>query len=175
MIDHKKIRFDDPDWVRRMAELEDRCDSVSVGGLAVDVGFYRQGGAKEPAESIAREALGLLIVFTRRKLGLTAAKFAERADLDLVALHQLEHGRLVALDPRTVAHLASALSVSVSRLADLAGLTKQSDPGLRAAAIRFAANAEPLQGLSSEERAALNDFVRELSDRPGGSECRPHP
>ena len=167
MIEHKNIRFDDADWARRMAELEDRSESVLVGGLAVDAGLYR-AASSEPAENIAREALAKLIVLTRRKLSLSAEKFAERADIDLVAVVQLEHATPVVLDPRTVFQLAAALSVSATRLADLAGLTKMSDPGLRQAAVRFAANAEPIQGLSKEEQAALRSFIKELSECPEG-------
>lgn len=167
MIEHKNVRFDDAEWLRRMAALEDRCESVSVGGLAVDVGLYQTASA-QPIESIALDALGKLITFTRRKLGLTAAKFAERADIELADLVRLEHAQRFVLDPRTVAQLAVALSVPVSRLMALAGLTKTVDTELQRAAVRFAANAEPLQGLSKEEQAALRDFVKELSERPEG-------
>jgi transcriptional regulator with XRE-family HTH domain len=167
MIEHKNVRFDDAEWLRRMAELEDRCESVSVGGLAADVGLYHAAFA-QPTESIAREALAKLIEFTRRELGLTAEKFAERAGIELSDLVRLEHGETFALDPRTVAQLASALSVPVPRLMSLAGLTKNVDPELHRAAVRFAANAEPLQELSKEEQSALRDFVKELSERPEG-------
>ena len=167
MTEHKNVRFDDADWLRRMAELEDRCESVSVGGLAVDVGFYKTV-SEQPIESIAMDAIGKLIVFTRRRLRLTAAKFAEQADIELSDLVRLEHAKPIALDPRTVAQLATALSVPVSRLMSLAGLSKNVDPNLQRAAVRFAANAEPLQKLSKEEQAALTDFVKELSERPEG-------
>lgn len=32
----------DEKWIRRMADAEDRCPSVSVGGLAADLGLYRE-------------------------------------------------------------------------------------------------------------------------------------
>jgi transcriptional regulator with XRE-family HTH domain len=167
MIEYTDVRFDDVEWLRRMAEFEDRCESLSVGGLAVDAGIYRAACA-QPIESIARDALGKLITFTRRQLRLTAEKFAEKADIELEDLVRLEHAEPFVLDPRTVAQLANALSVPVARLMSLAGLTKTVDPNLQRAAVRFAANAQPLQGLSKEEQAALIDFVKELAERPEG-------
>jgi transcriptional regulator with XRE-family HTH domain len=167
MIDQKLVRFDDAEWMRRMAALEDRNESVSVGGLAVDVGIYRAAAATD-AESIGREALAKLVEFTRRKLGLTASKFAEQTDIDLADLVRLEHAEAFALEPRTVTQLAGALAVPVSSLMGLAGLTRAPDPDLHRAALRFAANAEPLQGLSKEEQDALHDFVQQLSARPQG-------
>lgn len=32
----------DPEWLRRMADAEDACGSVSVGGLAADLGLYQE-------------------------------------------------------------------------------------------------------------------------------------
>ena len=167
MSENKNVRFDDAEWLRRMADIEDRCESVSVGGLAVDVGFYESGAAPS-TEILAREVLGKLIELTRRNLRLTLDKFAERADIELEDLVRLEHAQPFVPDPRTVAQLAKMLSVPVSQLMGLAGLTRPVDPGLQKAAVRFAANAEPLQGLSKEQQAALREFVKELSARAEG-------
>lgn len=167
MSENKQVRFGDAEWLHRMAELEDRCESVSVGGLAVDVGFYHSGAAPS-TDMLAREALGKLIELTRRKLKLTPDKFAERADIELKDLVRLEHAEPFVPDPRTMVQLATVLAVPVSRILGLAGLTKTVDPGLQNAAVRFAANAEPLQGLSKEQQAALREFVKELSERQEG-------
>lgn len=157
-----QVRFDDAEWLRRMAELEDRCESVTVGGLAVDAGLYR-APAEPVTECIARDALAKLVEFTRRDLGLSAMKFAERADIDLVDLVRLEHAESFVLEPQKLAQLARLLDVPVPILKSLAGITRDLEPNLRRAVLRFAANAEPQQALSKEEQEALREFVKDLS------------
>jgi hypothetical protein len=47
---------------------------------------------------------------------------------------------------------------------ELAGLVQRRDDKLTAAAVRFAAKAEPMAKLSPEERDALEEFVRVLAE-----------
>lgn len=76
------------EWLRRMADAEDRCESVAVGGLAADVGMF-EGGA--PSES--PRVFGRLIEFARRSHGLSVEDLAKRADVELAELLSVEGRR----------------------------------------------------------------------------------
>ena len=167
MSEIENAPFDDAEWVLQMAELEDRCASVSAGGLAVDVDLF-QSAPQSADESIAREALAKLVAYTRRQMGVTLATFAAVADMQVADVLRLEHAEWIVLNPKAWARLAETLSVPVSSLMKLVGHSQDDDSDLHRAARLFAAGAEPLQVLTDAEQTALRNFVSELSKRPQG-------
>ncbi|MCC7142224.1 MAG: helix-turn-helix transcriptional regulator [Candidatus Eisenbacteria bacterium] len=149
-------------WLRRMAEAEADCESVAVAGLA------HRAGIIAPATAVARRALGRLIEFARRSTLKTLAELAQEADVDLAEVYALETGKEDFVpSPRTVIQLAGALNVPVGRLLELAGLAASHDPTLDAATLRFVADAEPCAPLSTQERAAYEEFVQALTKTSG--------
>lgn len=42
-------------WLRKMAEAEDACDSVSVGGLYCTLGLIKSEKKEEPAQEAPKE------------------------------------------------------------------------------------------------------------------------
>lgn len=156
----------DRDWLRHMAEAEDRCESVSVGGLAHDLGLLTSPTAAVP--SVTRSALAKLIELARRSIGLSPEELSKRADIDLAELVSLERGEEFVPEARSIVRLASTLKLPTQQLLELAGLVQRADSRLSQAAVRFAASSEPMDKLTSEEKRALADFVKalsELSDR----------
>jgi transcriptional regulator with XRE-family HTH domain len=146
-------------WLRRMADAEDHCKSVSVGGLAHDLGLIRAG------VSGGLRVLGRFIEFARRARGVSVEQFANKADIDLAELVALERDEDVVPTPRTVYQLAQALQVDTAKLMVLAGLADVADPELNRAALKFAARSEPTAQLSRAEQEAFDEFVKVLVER----------
>ncbi|MEE9393348.1 MAG: helix-turn-helix transcriptional regulator [Planctomycetota bacterium] len=145
------------EWLLKMAEAEDRCGSVSVGGMAHDVGLLESQALPE-----APRVFGRLIEYARRAKGLSVERLAEVADVDLGELVAIEQNEGPVPSARTVYRLGLALNLSSGKLMELAGLAQPQDDYLSQAAVRFAARSEPNAALSPEERAAYEEFVKVL-------------
>ena len=143
------------DWLLYAADIEDSCRSISVGGLASDLGMLASGSSN------VQPVFGRLIELARRKQGLTLEKLAEQADIDLEAIVEIETQDRVVPEVRTVYQLAQALKLPPSRLMEIAGLATPK-PEVSRAALRFAARSEPTTKLSRDERVALEEFVKVL-------------
>ncbi len=146
-------------WLGTMAELEDRCSSVSVGGMAYDVGLLHTASLPE----IPR-IFGRLIEFARRAERLSLEDLATKADIDLLELVAIESDDDVAPQARSVYRLALALQLAPSKLMEISGLQEVKDESLSRAAVRFAAQSECNAELSADEVLALNEFVKVLAD-----------
>lgn len=151
----------DREWLQRMAEAEDRCESVSVGGLAHELGNLRSGQTE--TKPVTQLAFGKLVELSRRKLGLNREQLARQADIDVVEVLSIECAKAFNTEPRTVFKLAKVLSLPTGRLMELAGLATRSDNRLDDAAVRFAACSESVDKLSSDEQRALQEFVKTLA------------
>jgi len=146
-------------WLERMAK-EEEYGSVSAGGLFAEA----LSQAQPHAAGGGPRALGRLIELARRQKGLSVPELAKRADIDLADAVALEMSGTSEPQPRTLYGLAKALSLPPGGLMELAGLVQRRDDKLTAAAVRFAARAEPMAKLSPEERDALEEFVRVLAE-----------
>ncbi len=151
------------EWLRRMAEAEDQCKSVSVGGLAADVGMFDEATSTEALRVFSR-----LIEFERRSRGLSVEDLAKQADVDLAELIAIENTGKVPR-PRTVFQLAKVLQLATGKLMELAGLAERKDQSLTQAALRFAARSEPRAKLTKDEKEALEEFVKVLVETSDGS------
>lgn len=152
------------EWLRRMADAEDRCGgAVSVGGLAHHLGLLKAPSGNVPLKDTA---LGKLVEFARRKSDMDIETLAKRADIELADLVALEQGAVVALEPRTVFQLCQVLKLPVGGVMELAGLTQRRDSPVGDAAVRFAAHSKGIEKLSKEERRAFDEFVKHLAKAP---------
>lgn len=149
------------EWLRLMAEAEDRCESISVGGLAHDLGLLANPAA---VPHVTRSALAKLIEFSRRSLGLSPEQLSTRADVALAEVVSLERGDEFTPEPRSIVRLSTVLKLPTQSLLALAGLVQRSDTQLNEAAVRFAASSEPMDKLSREEQRLLQDFVKRLAE-----------
>jgi len=142
-----------------MAKDEDY-GSVSAGGLLAEALIEWQSHSDESE----LRPLGRLIELARRRQGLSVPELAKKADVELSEAVAIEAGAAAEPQPRTLYGLAKALDLPPSGLMELAGLVKRRDNTLAAAAVRFAARAEPMAKLSPEERHALEEFVTVLAE-----------
>lgn len=151
------------EWLREMAEFEDSCRSVSVGGMAADLGML----PLVPDE--AHRVFGRLIEFARRTKGLSLEQLAEQADIDLVEVIELEKDENAIPQLRTVYQLAQVFNLPAGKLAEVAGLATPR-PEISNAALRFAARSESTTTLTPAEREAFEEFVKVLveSSKAGG-------
>ena len=161
-MDREENKAATTEWLRRMASAEDKCESISAGGLASELGMLRSQARPELS------VFGRLIEFMRRDRGLSAEKLAEQADVDLGELLAIERYAAWRPTPRAVYKLAQAFGVATSKFLELAGLSEARDETLSDAALRFAARSEPITQLSKAEHDALDEFVKVLVDTSEG-------
>ena len=135
------------EWLKRAGEIEDHCRSLSVGGLASDLGMLRA------VTSDVQPVFGRLIEYARRRQGLSVEELAEQADVDLAAVIEIERNDRVLPETRTVFQLAQVLALPASRLMEVAGLASPK-PEDSSRPLRFAARSEPTAQLSHDESRA---------------------
>lgn len=152
------------EWLRRMADLEDSCGAVSVGGLAHELGLLE---APRDADVVTRTAFSKLIELARRRAGLGVEALAQQANLEVADIIQLERGNGTGLAPRVVFQLCAALGLPQAGVMELAGLTSRTGEGVTEAAARFAARSEGVEQLTAEERNALQEFEKVLAGANG--------
>lgn len=162
MANMNKSRGPSRDWLLKAADIEDACRSVSVGGLAADLGMLSSGAAS------IKPAFGRLIEYARRNQGLTVEKLAERADVDLAAILEIETDDKAVPEVRTIYQLAQALRLPQAKLMELAGLATPK-PEISRAALKFAARSEPTSKLTRDEREAFEEFVKVLAEASDGA------
>jgi len=148
-------------WLRQMAEGEETCRSVSVGGMASDLGLLRV------APSETQRVFGRLIEFARRRQSLSVEQLAKEADVDLSEIVEIETNDELVPQVRTVFQLATVLKLPSGRLLEVAGLAKPR-PEVSTAALTFAARSESTAQLTPEERSAFEEFVKVLVDLSDG-------
>lgn len=147
-------------WLRRMADVEDNAE-LTVGGLAHELGLL---GAHTAPAPVAKSAFAKLIGLRRREMRLTVEDLAQRADVGVAEVVSIELGQLETPEPRTVFKLAAVLKLPAQKLMQMSGLAVPKDTRFSDAVVRFAARSEPVDKLSKEEHAALEEFVKFLAE-----------
>ncbi len=142
-------------WLTQTADAEDNCRSISVGGLAFDLGMLAA-----PSDG-AHKVFGRFVEYARREQGMTLEGLAEKADIDLAELVDIERDNDFIPQVRTVHQIAQVLKLPPAPLMQVAGLMI-SRSSVSRAAVRFAARSEPTARLSPEEREAFESFVKVL-------------
>ncbi len=154
------------EWCLAMARREGNAE-VGAGAAASDPERDEASDAAAAPSVRVDEpqvAFGPFVQLMRRKQGLTIEKLAEEADLDLSELVIIEKEPHYRPEPRTVHQLASVFKVPTRRLLELSGNAVAKDVRFRQEAVRFAARSGPINKLTPEETAALERFVKFLSD-----------
>lgn len=160
-MNHSNKKHPSRDWLLRMAEVEDASRSVAVGGVAADFEMVR------PQSTESHCVFGRLIEYARRAKNLSVEELADRADVDLAEVVDIERHEDAVPAPRTVYQLATVLELPAGMLAEVAGLAKARG-AVSEAALRFAARSEPTATLSKAEREALEEFVKVLVEASNG-------
>jgi transcriptional regulator with XRE-family HTH domain len=149
------------EWLRKMAEIEDTCPSVSVGGMACELDMLG------PAHSNMQPIFGRFVEFARRQLGMSVEQLANAADIELSEIVEIEMHDANIPRVRTVFQLAKALKIPEGRLMEVAGLVTPR-PETSHAALKFAARSEPTSKLTVIQREALEEFVKVLVEVSDG-------
>ena len=158
------------EWLTKRVERDEKAD-VSAGML--DLGRLQAEPPTARVESIQASAeteslhpaFGRLINLWRRKRGLRMDVLADRAQIDLTELIEIERNLHYTPEPRTVYQLAKTLELPSERMLELSGNLVVRDSSLGEEAIRFAARSESVEKLSKDEQRALEEFVKFLSEK----------
>lgn len=148
-------------WIEKASQE----GNVTIGAGAPPRGRAADADQMEALANVsdpARLAFGKFVNLKRRQRGLSVEELARRADIDAGEVLLIEEDPYHAVEPRTVYKLALCFSVPQHRLMQLAGLTRERDPGFQSAALKFAARSEGMQKLSADESAALEAFIEVL-------------
>ncbi len=159
------------EWALVQAKNEPEIGVTSVGGLAhsmnelarLDISVPPSHAEPIPAASPRRFSLGKFVELSRRRLRLSVEQLADQANVDLSELVAIESAENLIPEPKTIYELAKVLQVRAEPLLELAGLRVPTTSNLVNSAVRFAARYAPTRTLSTEEEAALDWFVEELT------------
>lgn len=153
---------EDRNWLTKRADQEDE-QFISVGGLISEIDSpQRVDEPSAPGIEVSKLAFVRLLQLARRERHLSLEQLAEKAKVDLVEVVNIEMGRASRPSPRTIYQLASLLKLPPKKLMVLAGLVQTRDVRLQEASLRFVVRSEPVNDLSVEEAAALEEFVKFL-------------
>lgn len=148
------------EWCLRMAELEGDA-SIGVGALALDPIFDEApeiAGADE-----ANVAFGRFVRLMRRSQRMSREELAQNADIDIKEIIEIEDDVRHKPHVRSVYQLSGVFKLPSVKLMQVAGLAKVRNDNIERHIERFAARSDPMADLTIEERAALEDFVAQLS------------
>lgn len=150
MSTFEQVKRDDA-WVLEMSALEEG-HTLDVGGL--------YGRVKLADTEASRRSLAKFVELSRRRLGQSLERLAEKTGVDL--------GELLAIEtegafhrPETIQRLATFLGVNPQLLLQLAGLLPTENRQLEQAALHFAARIESVKPLEPQEQEALEKFREE--------------
>lgn len=162
----------DYEWSKRQlarhADEEEECAAGIPDGVLARIGAMPPLAAtaapgRASSVTLFPGALGRLIGMLRRRDNLTHEALATRAEVELAELVLIEQDEKYKPRPRTVVQLSKVFGVPSDRLAKLAGLKIDEDPGLAQATLKFAAHSEELTRLTKAERDALNEYLAYLT------------
>lgn len=152
------------EWCIRMAMLEGN-SPIGAGSFIQNVSTESEHSPDVVHTEDPSIAFGRFVRLMRRHRRLTVEELAKESDIDISDLVEIEDDTRHKPEPRTVYQLANYFNVSKPRLMQIAGLVTTKDSRLVDEAIRFAARSDPTAKLSPEEQAALEAFVKFLSDK----------
>jgi len=112
-----------------------------------------------------RIALGALIRQLRFQQKLSVAALARNAIVAEDEIRSIEHDPHYAPKPRTLHQLAGHFHLPVRQLMAMSGATRAIDRAFYNEAVRFAARADDLGALNSEDTNVLYAFVKYMNDR----------
>jgi len=150
------------DWCleKGRAEVD---ENIGAGLLGIDPIIDSDEGVEILDES--RLALGRFVELKRRQERLTIEALAMKADVEISELLQIEHGRLLKPEVRTLYKIATVFGVDHKKLMGLSGLTRSKDMSFVEDAVKYAARSESLEDLSEEEQAALDGLIAVLGSK----------
>ena len=150
------------EWCLKMAAIEGDA-SIGVGIYAIDPEFENWSILAHGEEHV-NVAFGRFVRLMRRSRKLSREELANDADIEIGELVEIEDDVRHRPEIRTVYKLSEVFKLPNSKLMQVAGLAKAKNDNLARKAERFAARSDPMAELTPEERAALEEFIADLSD-----------
>ncbi len=150
-------KLTDINWVRKMADLEDQCLSVSAGCESVinlEASYLLTANCKK--------AFSKFIDFARRKKQLNINQLAEMSGADLIELVSIQLDPTYNPQPEIVQKLASFFEIPVNSLYKLSGLKPCEGSQIGDAAIKFLARIQSKEELNIDENIALNELLETI-------------
>lgn len=151
------------EWCAEKGKAESGAE-IGAGLLGIDP-LLSGGEGRVSVIDESRIAFGRFVHLNRRKLKLSFEALAEKADVEIAELLNIEHDASYEPEPRTIYQLATVFKVDQKKLMQLSGLAKPKSSKFIEEAVRFAARSEALQDLNDQELAALEAIVAVLSER----------
>ncbi len=152
------VRMTDEMFLKRATE-EDGCAISAIGSRPLQATRAAAAAVREPI----RIAFGTLINYRRREMCLTIEAVAQKADVNLDAILQIEENSSYLPEPDAVERLANVLQLPAAPMLVLSGNTPLTGTELAEAAVRFAVRSRAVEKLDPKQTDALNEFVTLLS------------
>jgi len=138
-----------------------------------DDGFINAGGMRTelsgnltaeplPASHSQRKAFAKFVELSRRKKQMSQPELAEKIQVDVDEIIEIEDESFVSVEPSTIYALAQEFEIPAKTLMAVAGLTQQENKNIREASIRFAANSGNKSPLQPDEDYLLEIYVNAL-------------
>ena len=137
---------------------------IGIGLLCIDPLLFGDEGRVTVLDE-SRVAFGRFVNLNRRKLKLSYEALADKADIELAELMNIEQDASYEPEPRTIYQLATIFKVDQKKLMELSGLTRPKNTTYIEEAVRYAARSESLEDLNDQELAALEAMVSVLSEK----------
>ncbi len=116
----------------------------------------------DPGKGAIRDAFRLFVQLLRRNHKLTVDELARRADIDRAEIVAMERNIGYRPSPRTLFKLSRFYRIPESRFLVLSGAVKEVPQNFRDQASRFAAQSDSFATLTSDEKIALDEFMKFL-------------
>ena len=164
-------------WYKDMAKLEEGHD-ISAGLPFLDLETFKKEGeiTQEVADNAAHQDKEIYRVELRQaayskfmhklriSAGLNIDQLANKLDVEPEQLLLIEQKIGYKAPPRTLTRLAHFYSLPLPGLLQLAGAKREIDRRIEEDIVRFAAESDSFEKLSSEEKRLLNSLVKVIRD-----------
>lgn len=137
----------------------------SIGGKSSS-GMQGTPTSSEIDQQMASIQIGFRIFMRRLRINsaLTISELAKKTDIEVDQLFLIEQKDGYKPYPRTLIQLSKFYEIPLSALMQMVGSTRKIDKELEENVVRYAAESDSFEKLSSKEKKALNELVKILRD-----------
>jgi len=160
------------EWLLKNAE-RDKDLEFSTGYLSKDRldAVYRSkedaSDASSSSDRSCRIALANMVSIRRRSLGWTIEHLADKADVEVKDVRNLELAEPACLSVRTLHNLSGVLNLPQQGLFQLSGKTKKRSESFNDETVRFAARSQTAAKPTKQELQILEEYVKYLAAQQG--------
>lgn len=155
-----------PKWYKLAAQREDRAQDILAGPSSFSESAIKSQddvNVKDIRQIRKLEGYSMLLRKLRVDKKLSVDALARKIDVEAAELILLESRAGYRANPRTMSALADFYDLSLKKLLQLGGFSKEVDQEAENAMINFAAESESFEKLSNEEKKLLNEIVKILA------------